>query len=237
MNTVAVVGLGSFGCCITEELIEAGADLIIIDKDREVVEKYKSSVLNAYITDAISEQTLKKVIPQDIDAVVVDLGNLLESSILVTSHLKKIGVKNIIVKARSDEHGEILKLVGATRIVYPDFDAAMHVTPLLLYKDLFNYMQVSENFAIAEVVVHEDIDGKTLAESMLRQNYNLNVIGIRDSESLEIESPTANTILTTGMILLVAGSTDSIKEYSKKYRAAEIKTDRRLNLFDRMLRR
>ena len=68
MATVAVIGLGTFGCRVTEELIDADADIIIIDKDREVVEKYKNSVLNAYITDALSEETLRKVIPQDIDA-------------------------------------------------------------------------------------------------------------------------------------------------------------------------
>ena len=63
MTTIAVIGLGSFGCRIVEELIETQAELIILDRDREIVEKYKNSVVNAYITDAISEETLKKVIP------------------------------------------------------------------------------------------------------------------------------------------------------------------------------
>ena len=87
MTTIAVIGLGSFGCRIVEELIETQAELIILDRDREIVEKYKNSVVNAYITDAISEETLKKVIPLDINAAIVDLGSQLESSILVTNHL------------------------------------------------------------------------------------------------------------------------------------------------------
>ena len=57
MTTIAVIGLGSFGCRIVEELIETQAELIILDRDREIVEKYKNSVVNAYITDAISEET------------------------------------------------------------------------------------------------------------------------------------------------------------------------------------
>ena len=210
MATVAVVGLGSFGCRITQELIDANADLIIIDRDREIVEKYKNSVLNAYITDAISEETLKKVIPEDVDAVVVDLGNQLETSILVTNHLKKIGVRQIIVKARSDEHGEILKLVGATKIIYPDLDAAIHLTPLILQTTLFNYMQLSENFAIAEVSVLEEFEEKKLLESGIRQKFNLNVIGIRDGNYLDIQTPSAETVLKKGMILLVAGSSSDI---------------------------
>lgn len=237
MATVAVVGLGSFGCRITQELIDANADLIIIDRDREIVEKYKNSVLNAYITDAISEETLKKVIPEDVDAVVVDLGNLLETSILVTNHLKKIGVKQIIVKARSDEHGEILKLVGATKIIYPDLDAAIHLTPLILQTTLFNYMQLSENFAIAEVSVLEEFEEKKLLESGIRQKFNLNVIGIRDGNYLDIQTPSAETVLKKGMILLVAGSSSDIKEYSEKHKNAEETVKKNGNLFNRLLRR
>lgn len=237
MATVAVVGLGSFGCRITQELIDANADLIIIDRDREIVEKYKNSVLNAYITDAISEETLKKVIPEDVDAVVVDLGNQLETSILVTNHLKKIGVRQIIVKARSDEHGEILKLVGATKIIYPDLDAAIHLTPLILQTTLFNYMQLSENFAIAEVSVLEEFEEKKLLESGIRQKFNLNVIGIRDGNYLDIQTPSAETVLKKGMILLVAGSSSDIKEYSEKHKNAEETVKKNGNLFNRLLRR
>lgn len=237
MATVAVVGLGSFGCRITQELIDANADLIIIDRDREIVEKYKNSVLNAYITDAISEETLKKVIPEDVDAVVVDLGNQLETSILVTNHLKKIGVKQIIVKARSDEHGEILKLVGATKIIYPDLDAAIHLTPLILQTTLFNYMQLSENFAIAEVSVLEEFEEKKLLESGIRQKFNLNVIGIRDGNYLDIQTPSAETVLKKGMILLVAGCSSDIKEYSEKHKNAGETVKKNGNLFNRLLRR
>ena len=237
MATVAVVGLGSFGCRITQVLIDANADLIIIDRDREIVEKYKNSVLNAYITDAISEETLKKVIPEDVDAVVVDLGNQLETSILVTNHLKKIGVRQIIVKARSDEHGEILKLVGATKIIYPDLDAAIHLTPLILQTTLFNYMQLSENFAIAEVSVLEEFEEKKLLESGIRQKFNLNVIGIRDGNYLDIQTPSAETVLKKGMILLVAGSSSDIKEYSEKHKNAEETVKKNGNLFNRLLRR
>ena len=237
MATVAVVGLGSFGCRITQELIDANADLIIIDRDREIVEKYKNSVLNAYITDAISEETLKKVIPEDVDAVVVDLGNQLETSILVTNHLKKIGVRQIIVKARSDEHGEMLKLVGATKIIYPDLDAAIHLTPLILQTTLFNYMQLSENFAIAEVSVLEEFEEKKLLESGIRQKFNLNVIGIRDGNYLDIQTPSAETVLKKGMILLVAGSSSDIKEYPEKHKNAEKTVKKNGSLFNRLLRR
>lgn len=237
MTTIAVIGLGSFGCRIVEELIETQAELIILDRDREIVEKYKNSVVNAYITDAISEETLKKVIPLDINAAIVDLGSQLESSILVTNHLKKMGIQNIVIKARSDEHGEILKLVGATKIIYPDLDAAIHVVPLLLSSTFLSYMQLSENFAIAEVKVRKDLEGKTLMESLLRQSYGINVIGYRKKEDMEIQNVSMpSMVLEPDMILLVSGENQSIQAYSEQ-KSMEEKSKKDGKIFKHLLRR
>ena len=237
MVTIAVIGLGTFGSRITDALIDTDTELVILDKDRDIVEQYKNSVTNAYITDAISEAALKKVIPPDVNAAVVDLGSQLETSILVTNHLKKLGVPQIIVKARSDEHGEILKLVGATKIIYPDYDAAVHIAPMLLSSALFNYMQLSENFAIAEVKVRKEIQGKTLAESSLRQKYSLNVIGLRQEGNDEIKTASdPSLVLTEQMILLVAGTPQSILDYSE-HNASKEKQIQDGNFFKKLFHR
>ncbi len=233
--TIAIIGLGTFGSNVLEALMNTDVDLIIVDKDRDIIEKYKNSIQNAYITDAINEETLKKVIPNDIDAAIVDLGSQLETSILVTHNLQKKGVPKIIVKARSDDHGEILKLVGATNIIYPDLDAAIHITPMLISSALLNYMQVSENFAIAEVSVRQDLVGKSIAQSNMRQQYELNIIGFRTSSETEmkfVNSPAM--ILDKDMILLVAGTSESIMKYSEKNEQIAKKNS---NLFSRLLRR
>ena len=235
MVTIAVIGLGTFGNRVTEALLDTDTELVILDKDRDIVEKYKNAVTNAYITDAINEATLKKVIPPDVNAAIVDLGSQLETSILVTNHLKKLGVPQIIVKARSDEHGEILKLVGATKIIYPDYDAAVHIVPMLLSSALFNYMQLSENFAIAEVKVRKEIEGKTLAESSLRQKYSLNVIGLRQEGNDEIKTAAdPSLVLTAQMILLVAGTPQSIFNYTERHAASE-KQDKNSKVFRKFL--
>ncbi len=217
MVSIAVIGLGTFGCRVVEELEQADADVIIIDKDRDIIEKYKSSIHYAYISDAINEASLKKILPDDLHAAVVDLGSQLETSILVTNHLHKMGVKHIVVKARSDEHGEILKLIGATDIVYPDLDAALHIAPMLLSSALFNYVQVSRNFALAEVGVRDELCGRTLAESNLRQKYGLNLVAVKKSAENDFTSAGApSMILEQSMILLVAGTNEALREYASR---------------------
>ena len=66
MNVIAIIGLGNFALNVLDQLISTSTDLIILDKDREIVEKYKKFVSNAYIADAINSETLKKIIPENL---------------------------------------------------------------------------------------------------------------------------------------------------------------------------
>lgn len=230
MITIAVIGLGTFGSRVADELVQTDANVIILDKDREAVERYKTLTKYAYITDVISEDSLKKILPEDLDAAVIDLGSLLETSILATSHLHKMGIKKIVVKARSDEHGEILKLVGATNVVYPDLDAAQHITPMLFSSALFNYVQLGTDSALAEVKVRDELAGKTLLESKLRQQYELNLVAIRtapDADFTFVNSP--SFVLEKDMVLFVAGKIEAIKKYTDIDRSDT--TDRKKNSF------
>ena len=235
MVTVAVVGMGTFGCRVVNELENTDADVVIIDKNRETVESYKGKVKDAYITDALNDSVLRKTLPDDLDTAVVDLGQQLETSILVTNALHKMGIKKIIVKARSDEHGDILKLVGATDIVYPDLDAALHIVPMIVTPTLYNYMQVSEKFALAEVSVKDELVGKTLAESGLRQNFNLNLVAVRSSQEDEYQLANNPTmILENGLLLLVAGTTEALHKYMEK---AEQQFTNKKSAFSRMFKK
>ncbi len=217
MVTIAIVGMGTFGCRVVNELENTDSDVVIIDRDREIVESYKGKVKDAYITDALNDSVLRKTLPDDVDTAVVDLGQQLETSILVTNTLHKMGIKKIIVKARSDEHGEILRLVGATDIVYPDLDAALHIVPMIVTPSLYNYMQVSDKFALAEVSVRSELEGKTLAESGLRQNYNLNLVAVRNSPEDEYQLANNPTlVLKNGLLLLVAGTTEDLHKYMEQ---------------------
>ena len=179
MKQFAIIGLGSFGRRMLEELYEITQEIIIIDKDKEIIEKYKDKAQAAYVADAINEKALSKLIPEEIDAVIVDLGGKIEVSIMVTNYLKKIGIKNILVKAQTDEHGEVLSMVGATQVIFPDREAAKRITPMLASSLLFNFMPISENLALAEVQANDYCLGKTLIEANLRQEFGLNVVAMR----------------------------------------------------------
>lgn len=212
MKQFAIIGVSKFGLRVLEELSEIDCEILIIDKDRELIEKLKERVTYSYIADVLNEETIRKLVPRTVDAAIVDLGDRTEASILVTNYLKKIGVAKIIAKAETDDHGEILSIVGATDVIFPNREAAKRLTPLIAYDRLFNYLPISEGLIIAEIKVPEKHVGMTLIEANFRRTYRFNVIAIRRPEEEEsgYRFFDPDYRLQKDDILLVAGSEEDL---------------------------
>jgi len=202
----AIIGLSRFGRRLLEELMETDSEIILIDKDREVIDLYKDKVASAYIADAINEEIIRKLIPASIDAAIVDLGDRIEASILVTNYLKKMGVREIIARAESKEHGEILDLVGATKVVFPNQEAARRIAPFLISSQIFSYLPISKELVIAEIRVPEKFYGKSLVEVDMRRQYRLNVIAYRKLDKEEYYFYAPEYRLQADDVLLVGGA-------------------------------
>lgn len=214
MRQYAIIGLGAMGVRMLEKLSEVTDEIILIDKDPELVERYKEMAAKAYVVDAINDAALRRVIPEGLDAAIVDLGGNIEAAILVTNILKKLHVVDIIVKAVSEEAGEIFELVGATRVVYPDREAASRVVPLLVSPSLFNFMPIGSNLVMAEVRIPEKYAGMSLIEANLRQRHGINVIALRSEGSQEYSYFSADYKLREDDVLLVAGKEAEVIDFS-----------------------
>lgn len=217
MLQVAIIGLGTLGIRMLEELSESGAETIIIDKDGDIINKYKNIAKSAYETDVINEKALQEILSSEVDAAIIDMGNNFEAIIMTTNCLHKIGIKRIIVEARNDEQGEILKLVGATQIIFPEQEAAKRITPMLLATNLYNFMPISEDFALVEIAVPDELDGKKITETNVRKEWNLNIVAYRKSIEDSFSFINASTfVFNKDYTILAAGKNDDIKHYIYK---------------------
>lgn len=216
MKQFAIIGVSTFGKRVLDELVEADCEVILIDKRRELIDLYKDSVTSAYIADVINEETINKLIPVDIDAVVVDLGDNIEASILVTKYLKNINIRNIVVKAETDQHGEILEIVGADHVVFPYREAAIRVIPMLVSSLLFNYMSIGNGLVMAEILVPETFIGQSLIEANIRANRGINVVAIRNEETGDsFNFSTPEMRLQIGDVLLVVGKEQDVTSFAE----------------------
>ena len=216
MKQFAIIGVSTFGKRVLDELVEVDCEVILIDKRSELIDMYKDSVTSAYIADVINEETINKLIPLDIDAVIVDLGDNIEASILVTKYLKNNDIGNIVVKAETDQHGEILKIVGADHVVFPYREAAIRVIPMLVSSLLFNYMSIGNGLVMAEIRVPEIFIGQSLIEANIRAKKGINVVAIRNEEtgdSFDFFSPEVR--LQIGDVLLVVGKEQNVTSFAE----------------------
>ncbi len=212
---LAIIGLSSFTKRILEQLESMDCEILLIDKDPEIIDEYKDRVHRAFIADVLNEATLGKLVPPAIDAVIIDPGDRIEVSILVTNYLKKMGIRKVFVRAETDEHGEILKLVGADHVVFPNLEAAMRLAPMLLSSHLLSYVPLSPEMVLAEVKAPAGIIGKKLKELGLRDEMNLNVVGLRGDlhgQGYGFVSP--SYVFKEGDILLVAGAETDVMKFS-----------------------
>lgn len=216
MRQYAIIGLGSFGQRMLEKLSEVSAELIIVDKDEEIIERFKDRAQSAYVVDSIDAVTLGKILPANLDVAIVDMQDSIEAAILATNSLKKLGVQEIIVRADSEERGEVFTLVGATRVVFPDREAAARIVPILVSPSLFSFMPIGSNFVMAEVQVPPSYIGMSLIEANLRQRHGINVVALRPEGSSDYRYFSADYRLSGADILLVAGSEKDVVGFSGK---------------------
>ena len=214
MKQFAVVGLGFFGIRVLEELLEYDVEIMILDRDSTAIDAYKDLVSAAYVVDIIREETILELIPDSVDAVIVDLGKHLEASILVTNYLKKHGVKRIVAKAETDQHGEILDIVGATDIIFPNREAAKRITLPLVTSSLFNFVPIGTGLVLAELNLPEELHGNSLAEANLRSRYRLNVIAARPANHGQYSFVDASYTIRPDDVMLVVGSEEDVAKLS-----------------------
>ncbi|MDP3017645.1 MAG: TrkA family potassium uptake protein [Deltaproteobacteria bacterium] len=206
MKRIVVVGLGIFGFNIAKDLYEKGLEVIAIDKDKEVIQKIKDFSTQAILADGTDKEVMESIGIQEDDVVIVSFGEDLAAATLLTLHLKEMKVKRIIVKAPDEDHKHVLERVGATEVIIPEKEMADKVARSLISPNVLDYIPLSEDYTICELVPPPGFMGKTIAELHLRSRYHIEVIAVREvlPERI-IMVPRAVFVIKDSYILVVIG--------------------------------
>jgi trk system potassium uptake protein TrkA len=208
MGRYAVIGLGKFGSTVVRALHERGHEVVAIDNDRQRIQDVRDSSTRAIEADCTDQETLRALGIRDADAVVVSLGERMDASILVTLYLRELGVKEIVVKAVSEDHGKVLHLIGATEIVHPERDTARRVARGLGLRSIVEYLPLAAESSLVEVHVPPSFVGKTLAELQIRKQYQVLVVAIKRGEDLLIATGGDERLQAGDVLVLVGRDSD-----------------------------
>ncbi|MBM7625011.1 potassium channel family protein [Sporohalobacter salinus] len=216
MRQFIVVGLGRFGTSVATSLAEEGYDVLAIDREEDPIQDITDKVTHAVQADATDEDSLKTLGISNFDIAVVSIGDDIQSSLLATLILKELGVEYVVVKAQDQLHGKVLNKIGADKIVYPERDMGVRVAYNLVTTNVLDYIELSQDYSIIEVLATEELTGKTLKELELRAKFGINVIAIKKGEGEINVTPKANDMIEVEDILVVMGQEkglDKLREY------------------------
>jgi trk system potassium uptake protein TrkA len=216
MGQFAVIGIGNFGYYLGRHLYEKGHEVIALDVSKLQVQKIKDVVSQAVVADATDREVLESLGISHVDAVVVCIGTRMQASILATLHLKELGIKKILAKATSEEHGRILRKVGANETVFPEKDLAIGVASRLDNPNMLDYLPFIEGYSIVEMAPPNEFVGKTLKELDLINRFGIQVLAVKEiiPKGLTL-IPKADFRVKDSDGLIVLGPDETLEKFQK----------------------
>ena len=117
MKSILVLGLGRFGRHLANKLQQLGNEVMVIDKDEALVEKYSNTFTDAQIGDCTDEAVIRSLGVNQFDVCFVTICDDFQSSLVTTSLVKKMGARHVVAKAKRDIQAEFLKKIGANEVI------------------------------------------------------------------------------------------------------------------------
>ena len=201
--SVAVIGLGTFGASVAQDLADFGHHVIGVDLDAARANGLADRLSQTVIADARDEAALRDAGVDQCQVAVVAIGENLEANLLCTMNLRLIEVPQVWVKSRSRTHRRILAKIGAQRIVNPEMEMGRQVAQRIHNPFVADYMSAGHGYTVVSFTVPGRLLGRRLADLQLAERHAIECLGllrgprlVRVSESPALEAE--DTLLLLG---------------------------------------
>ena len=227
MKSILLVGLGNFGNLVARQIHEIGHQVMAIDKQESRIDAVLSYVHVAQIGDSCDENFLNTLGVSDFDCCVCAIGDDFQSSLETTSLLKisvsnedaelaknlakELGAKYVVARACRDRHKKFLLRNGADEAVYPERQLANWTAIRVSSEHIFDYIELSEEYAIFEVSIPDMWIGKTIGQLDIRKKYSINIMGIKTDGKIDFMIGPDYTLLQ-GQTMMVLGNYKDVQK-------------------------
>lgn len=213
---ICIIGLGFFGSGLARSLAK-DADVLAIDNDIGRVNSITDDVQRALSVDVKDFQALAAVVYDKFDEAIVTIGEELESSILCVLYLKRIGIPVIRAKASSQEHGEILRSIGATHVFSPELETAERLSLRIIKPNLLDFVPLAHGYVVVDFAASKQLVNNSLESLHLRNVYGVFVMAIKKATDAGfVFLPGPEYIIQQEDVLVVIGKQDGIDKLQKE---------------------
>ncbi len=211
---IIVIGLGRFGSSLAATLVDLGYEVLGVDSNPDIVQNHAGALTHVVQADTTSARTLRQIGAADAVTAVVCIGTGIEASILTTTALVDLGVKNIWAKAITEPHGRILQRVGAHHVVFPEAEMGSRVAHLVT-GDLLEFLALDDDFVIAELIAPGELVGVPLGQSNLRAQYKVTVVCVKPRAG-QFTYADRDTVLANSDLIVIAGHRADVERFTDR---------------------
>ncbi|MBX3093303.1 MAG: TrkA family potassium uptake protein [Cryobacterium sp.] len=211
---VLVIGLGRFGAGAAGQLDRLGREVLAIDENAALVQKWSDRITHTVRADARQIDALRQIGAADFSVAVVAVGSSIEASVLITANLVDLGVPQIWAKAISQSHGKILARIGANHVIYPEAEAGERVAHLVSGR-MLDFIEFDDDFAMVKMYPPKSVRDMPLSESDIRRKYGVTVVGVK-TPGQDFTYATAETVISNRDLIIVSGKSSAIEEFAAR---------------------
>ena len=209
MKSVLIIGMGRMGRHLAGKMLQLGNDVMIVDHNRTIVEGMSERFTDSSICDCTNEAVIVSLGVSNFDICFVTIGEDFQSSLVITSLLKKHGARCIVAKASQDIQADLLHKIGADEVVYPEVEIAEKLAVRHNANNIFDFVPLTEEYSIYEIAVPAAWVGHSLAELDLRRKYRINILALKTGERLN-PNPSAEDRFSAGDHVIVLGRSNEV---------------------------
>lgn len=217
-NHYVICGYGRMGAVIASEFKKKQIPFVIVELNEEKIELIKEMGFSFVQNDATLDDTLINAGIKNAKGTVVVLDNDQDNLFVTMSARNLNNEAYIISRCVKHDTGKKLKRAGANKVVNPYITGGHRMAELLISPFVEDTASLetqddrSIEFSIEEFGVDHlsNLIGKTIAESQIRENYGLLIVGIVNKNGDTQINPGSDTILTSGQKIMVIGSSENL---------------------------
>ena len=215
---IAVIGLGTFGSSLANELIEQEAEVIAIDINQELVNNISSKVYNAICFDCTNENQLQGYGIGSLDLAIVAIGENFGSTVIITKILKDLGVK-VYSRASNDREEKILNAVGADKVYRPEHEQGITRAKEITYSKVREVVPLRSDMELIVTEPGKLMLGMKIRDLDIRRAYGINIAffgKMKENGDHDYRIPNPEDVLNEGDLLWLIGSNDHIKKFLER---------------------
>lgn len=209
-----VIGLGRFGYQVAKTLAENGMEVLGVDANDSIISSIRDDITQAICLRISDETALVSIGAEEMDVAIVAMGENFAQSILITALLKKrLNIPLVITRAISEIHKDILKLIGADRVILPEQEIGIKLADALSapYAQL---LRITPTFGIGQIKAPTKFIGRSIQDLNLIQRYAIHCIGLQTADE-EIVNINEEYIVQKGDKLVCSGPISRLVQLSK----------------------